>query len=204
MSVDVSMTIAPRTDQLNSDCLLAGPITIRITKVQSTGSKDQPISIYYDGDDGKPYKPCLSMRRVLVTLWGKDGASYVGRWLTLYRDARVRFGGEEVGGIRISHASDINKPVTMPLTVTRGSRKPYTVEPLKLEPEKSRKAAKSLDERVAAFLAMLQGCATVEAVNELCDSERAVKLREEVSAQVRTDILLAREKRVAEITKKKE
>ncbi len=36
-----------------------------------------------------------------------------------------------VGGIRISHMSDIAEPITMALTATKGSRKPFTVRPLK-------------------------------------------------------------------------
>lgn len=128
---DVGLTIAPRSDQQNSDDLIAGPITITITKVQACpGSAEQPIAIHFDGDNNKPYKPCKSMRRVLVQVWGRDGAAYVGRRMTLYRDPTVRFGGVEVGGIRISHMSDIDEPRTMALTATRASRKPFTVKPL--------------------------------------------------------------------------
>ena len=38
--------------------------------------------------------------------------------------------GEAVGGIKISHMSGLSGPVTVALTVTRGKRSPYTVEPL--------------------------------------------------------------------------
>lgn len=128
---DLSLTITPKSDQLNADDLIAGPMTIRITKVTACpGSAEQPIAIYFDGDNGKPYKPCKSMRRVLVQVWGKDGMSYVGRRMTLYRDQNVMFGGVAVGGIRISHMSDIDSAVTLALTATRASRKPYTVQVL--------------------------------------------------------------------------
>ena len=61
---DLSKTIDPKSDQLNSDDLIAGPITIRITKVSANlSSPEQPISIFFEGDNGKPYKPCKSMRR---------------------------------------------------------------------------------------------------------------------------------------------
>ena len=50
--------------------------------------------------------------------------------MTLYRDPAVKFGGLEVGGIRISHMSDIAKPITMALTATRANRKPFTVQPM--------------------------------------------------------------------------
>lgn len=128
---DLSMTIAPKSDQLNADDLIGGATkTITITKVSLLGEADQPIAINFQGDNGKPYKPCKSMRRVLVHVWGKDGNSYVGRSLTLFRDEKVKFGGLDVGGIRISHMSHIDSPVTMALTATKASRKPYTVKPL--------------------------------------------------------------------------
>ncbi|NKU61704.1 hypothetical protein GS891_00190 [Rhodococcus hoagii] len=49
--------------------------------------------------------------------------------MTLYRDPAVRFGGQDVGGIRVSHLSHIDKRLTLALTVTRGRRAPYVVEP---------------------------------------------------------------------------
>lgn len=134
---DLSQTIVPKSDQLNADDLIAGPKTITITRVSAAASSaDQPVAISYEGDDGKPYKPCKSMRRVLVHLWGRDGAAYAGRRMTLYRDPAVRFGGIEVGGIRISHMSHIDGPKTLALTATRGSRKPYSVQPLEAAPDK--------------------------------------------------------------------
>lgn len=128
---DVGSTIAPKSDQLNADDLIAGPRTVRITKVSANPSTaEQPIAVNYEGDNGKPYYPCKSMRRVMVSLWGRDGANYVGKSMTLYRDAAVKFGGMDVGGIRISHMSDIDGQATLALTATRGSRKPYVVKPL--------------------------------------------------------------------------
>lgn len=128
---DLSMTIAPKSDQINADDLIGGPRTITITRVTGNeGSPEQPVNIFFEGDNGKPYRPCKSMRRVMVAVWGADGASYTGRSMTLYRDPSVQFGGMQVGGIRISHMSHIDKAVTMALTATRANRKPYTVKPL--------------------------------------------------------------------------
>ncbi|GJE77765.1 hypothetical protein [Methylorubrum suomiense] len=142
---DLSQTIAPKSDQLNADDLIGGPRTIKVTRVSSMREPDQPIAIYFEGDGGKPYKPGKSMRRVLVRVWGNDGTAYAGRRMTLYRDDSVQFGGVAVGGIRISHMSNIDENVTLPLTVTRASRKPFTVKPLAAErspsPPVDRKAA---------------------------------------------------------------
>jgi hypothetical protein len=81
------------------------------------------------------------MRRVLVSVWGSDGNAYIGRSMTLYRDPDVMFGKEKVGGIRISHMSHIDRPVVMPLTVSRASRKSYTVKPLVIEREQQKQQA---------------------------------------------------------------
>lgn len=127
---DMLQTIIPKSDQLNFDDLAAGQTkTIKITKV-SIASGEQIIAINYEGDNGRPYMPCKSMRRVLVNCWGSDGTQYAGRSMTLYGDSKVKFGGMEVGGIRISHLSHISEPRTMALTATKTSRKPFTVHPL--------------------------------------------------------------------------
>lgn len=133
---DLSKTITPKSDQLNSDDLISGPMTIKITTVRGDeGNKDQPIVVSFEGDGGKGWRPCKSMRRVLVSVWGKDGAAYAGRSLTLYRDPTVTWGGLAVGGIRISHMSGMDTDMTMALTATKQSRKPYTVKRLKDAPK---------------------------------------------------------------------
>lgn len=128
--IDMRPTVIPKSDQLNADSLIGGPKTIKVTKVSLLPEADQPIAISFEGDDGKPYKPAKSMRRVMVNIWGPDGNTYIGRSMTIYRDDKVMFGGVNVGGIRISHMSHIDAPVTMALTVARANRKPFTVHPL--------------------------------------------------------------------------
>jgi hypothetical protein len=127
---DMSSVIVPKSDQINADSLLSGPITIKITQVAIKAGSEQPVTVSYEGDDGKPWRPCKSMARCLVAAWGPDSSKYIGRSLTLYCDPKVRWGGMEVGGIRISHMSDIDGALTMALTVTRANKKPYTVRPL--------------------------------------------------------------------------
>lgn len=125
-------SIAPRSDQLNADDLMAGPRTFTIAEVKR-GNTEQPIDVHLVEFPGRPFKPSKSMRRVMVAAWGKDASTYSGRRLTLYRDPTVRFGGQEVGGIRISHVDGIDKVLTLALTVTRGKRAPYVVQPLPKE-----------------------------------------------------------------------
>lgn len=127
---DITSTTDPKSDQLNADSLIGGKtMTIKVTKV-SLVIGEQPVIINYENDDGKPYKPGKSMRRVLVHCWGANGNNFIGRSMTLYCDEKVTFGGMAVGGIRISHMSHIDKAITMALTTTRSKRAPFTVKPL--------------------------------------------------------------------------
>ncbi len=136
--IDMTSTIVPKSDQLNADDLIGGPRTIQIKRVTaSPDSPEQPVAVYFEGDNGKPYKPCKSMRRVMVQAWGPDASQYVGRSMTLYRDEKVAFGGMQVGGLRISHMSDIRGEMTFALTVTKARRSPYTVKPLAGSPRRA-------------------------------------------------------------------
>jgi hypothetical protein len=145
--VDMSRFIAPKSDQINADSLIGGPKTITITRVSANeGSPDQPINVFF-AEDQLPFRPCKSMRRVMVHIWGSDASRYVGKSMILYRDPGVQFGGMQVGGIRISHMSDIPEDklskgvVQMSLTATRAKRAPYVVKELKVEPRKDDQAA---------------------------------------------------------------
>lgn len=122
-------TIVPKSDQLNADDLLTGPIVVTVQKVSRGDTKEQPVSIAIDGGR-MPYKPCKSMRRVLIAAWGEDGRIWVGKSMRLFCDPDVMFGGVKVGGIRISHLSHIANTMTIALTTTRSKRAPYRVDPL--------------------------------------------------------------------------
>lgn len=129
---DLSDTIIAKSDQLNADDLIGADKVIKITNVRRGGEND-PVIINYEGDDGRPFKPCKTMRRVLVFAWGKDGTKWIGRHMRLYRDEKVTWAGEEVGGIRISHLSDIDKQITVSLAKSRSKKSMYTID--KLEPK---------------------------------------------------------------------
>jgi hypothetical protein len=128
--LDLSKTIAPKSDQLNADDLIAGEKTITITDVKINNDPAQKVSIYFEGDNGKPWKPCLTARRVLIELWGTDGLKYVGRQVTLYRDNTVKWAGEEIGGIRIRAMSDIDAAKNIVVTVSKGKRSRIRIEAL--------------------------------------------------------------------------
>lgn len=126
--MDLSDTIAPTSDQLDAVDLLGGPRTFTI-KAVSRGDAEQPVNIELV-EFPRPWRPGKSMRRVLVACWGPDASTYAGRRITLYCDPTVRFGGQEVGGTRISHLSHLDKPKSVPLLVSRGKSAVFVVRPL--------------------------------------------------------------------------
>lgn len=126
--MDIGDTILAKSDQVNA-VDLAVPVTVTIEGVDVVGG-DQPVNIYLAEYPGKAYRPSKSMRRVLVKLWGPKSADYAGRRLTLYNDPTVTWAGKAVGGVRISHASHIEKPVTVTLALAKGKQVPFTVQPL--------------------------------------------------------------------------
>lgn len=126
-------TIVPKSDQLNYDDFLAGPRTFRVVGL-AEGSAEQPVVIKVvdtaTGKETQPYKPCKSMRRVLIAVWGDKGKDWIGKSFTAFGQKSVKFGGQEVGGIRISHVSGITATAHILVTVTRGKRTPMVIEPL--------------------------------------------------------------------------
>lgn len=127
--MDLTTTTQPKSDQLNYDDVANVSVIVTIDDVRQ-GNSEQPVEIHLVEFPGRPFKPSKSMRRVFVNAWGPDSKTYKGRRLKLYGDSTVKFGGQTVGGIRISHMSHIDKRLSIPLTVTRGKRAPFNVEPL--------------------------------------------------------------------------
>lgn len=129
--LDLSDTIVPKSDQLNSDDLRSGPRTFTIAEVRKTNSDEQPVSIVLaEFPRGRPWKPSKSMRRVMVEVWGRDASAYTGKRLTLYREETIKYGGQEVGGIRIQAMTGLKKPKPMALHVARGKYESIIVQPL--------------------------------------------------------------------------
>jgi hypothetical protein len=128
--MSVSHTIIPKSDQLNSEQLLGGAKIIKITRVSLSDSKEQPITINYEGDEGRPYKPCLTMRKVLVAKWGDNALDWIGQSLEVYNDPEVTWAGKKVGGIRISGMSGVDSNFEVSLTATRGKKSTYRINKL--------------------------------------------------------------------------
>ncbi len=164
--VDMSRFVEAKSDQLNADDLLGGPRTITVTRV--TGSDgDQPIAIHYEGDGGKPFKPCKTIRRVLLAVWGKNAADYIGRSMTVYRDDSVTFGGLNVGGIRVSHMSDIDKETVVVVMKTKGKKAGIKILPLKTQPKVDAQAKWASD-----FVAKVKTAPDAEALDQFVSGQK--------------------------------
>ena len=131
---DLRSTIVPKSDQLNAEQLLSGPMTITVTDVRTGSGEDQPVSIHYENDNGRPFKPCKTMRKVLILAWGHDARRWIGQSMVLFNDASVKFGGMDVGGIRISHLTGIPKDIHVSLTATKGKKAPHAIKRLDTGP----------------------------------------------------------------------
>lgn len=129
MGLDLAETLIGESLELTADDLIAGPKLLRITKIEITDDPKRRVAIFYEGDEGKPYRPCLTMRRVLAGCFGANADDYIGQTIEVYRDSEVVYGKQKVGGVRIRRAS-IEKTVTIMVQVSRGKKAPWTVHPL--------------------------------------------------------------------------
>lgn len=132
MTADMNAVIVAKSDQWNADDFAGGPRTFTIEDVQIRPGTEQPVQIKLAGSN-KFFRPCKTVSRVLVAAWGADANAYRGRSVTLYTDPAVTWGGMKVGGIRISHMSDLAQPLVIALQEKKGSRKMTTIQPLKVE-----------------------------------------------------------------------
>lgn len=126
--MDISDTLAPKSDQLDGIDLVGGPRTFTVERV-SRGNADQPVNVHL-AEFPRPWRPGKNMRRVLAYCWGKDASQWAGRRVTLYYDPDVKFGNERPGGTRISHLSHIDGPKSAPIIITKGKSGSWKVDPL--------------------------------------------------------------------------
>jgi hypothetical protein len=169
--MDLTDTIEADSTQINADDLPA-PRTVTVTGVNK-GTAEQPVNIEVAEFPGRAYRPCKSMRRVLVSAWGSDATQYVGRRLTIFNDPSVRWGGLAVGGVRISHLSHIDKPLTIALTESRGKRKPHRTDPL---PDAPPALPTVTPEAAAEFERDIAEAATIQALDAVAKDLKACDL----------------------------
>lgn len=151
--MNLSQATLARSDQLNADDLVGGPRTFTVVEVRR-GDNEQPVAIVLEEyPANRPFKPSKTVLRLLSHVWGEETDDWPERpRFTLYRDARVKWAGQEIGGIRVSHMSHIDKPVKIALAESKGKKSLHVVDPLPADAP----AAQPVDEQTVARLAELR------------------------------------------------
>jgi len=126
----LQQALAPKSDQLNADDLIAANITIVIAKVSINLGSEQKIIINYYNDNGKPWKPSKGMGRVLTEILGGDPDKWVGETVELFRNKEIRFGKEKCGGIQIAGMSAVRNVTTLLITTSKGKKSSITINPI--------------------------------------------------------------------------
>lgn len=181
--IDITSTLSGKNSQLNADDLDEKGRHIKITGVRMTDG-EQPLTINYENDLGRPFLPCLTMRRVLAHIWGVNAEQYVGRILHVYRDPDVSWAGQKVGGVRIKGASDISAAVTYTATTGRGKRKSVIIQPLARgsRPTSGQQNGESdgLQEQTQRLIAAVRNTSDLEALENLTRNNRVIALRKQL------------------------
>ena len=118
-----------KTDQWNNEDFATGSRVFTISHV-TEGKEQVPYDIHFTDGEGRCWRPSNGMLELLIHTWGDDTQAWAGRRVELFQDATVKIGRDVVGGIRVRSISHINKPMSPLITVSRGTKKPYTVKPL--------------------------------------------------------------------------
>jgi len=196
--------LAPRSDQLNSDDLIPGPRVLKITNAKIVNDARQlKVVLNYEGDNGKPWKPCKSMGRAMVMAWGiTDESQFVGRSVQVYRDPEVSFGDQkQIGGIRISHMSHLERDASVKLTVSQGKKAIFTFKPLVTEQPPAPKARQTAEEWAASHIEQVGQAQDADAIDALQKgAEKAMDKLITSKPELHADVMNAYDRRIAELT----
>jgi hypothetical protein len=128
--MNLSEATLARSDQLNADDLVGGPRTFTVKEVRR-GDNEQPVAIVLEEfPANRPFKPSKTVLRILSYVWGEETDDWPERpRFTLYRDAKVKWGGQEIGGIRVSHMSHITERKKIALAESKGKKTLHSRRP---------------------------------------------------------------------------
>lgn len=151
--MNLSQATIARSDQLNADDLVGGPRTFTVSEVRR-GDAEQPVAIVLaEYPANRPFKPSKTVVRILAHAWGEETDDWPeNARMTLYRDEKVKWAGQEIGGIRVSHMSHIKERIKIALAESKGKKTLHVIDPL---PDTAPTAPK-LDEETVARLADLR------------------------------------------------
>lgn len=168
---DIADTLAPKSNQLDNIDLVAGPRIFTVESVDVDRMAEQSVTIHLAEFD-RPWKPAVTMRRVLAECWGLRSAGWVGKRVELYREPDVTYGKETPGGTRIKRVSGITSRKVVDIMLTRGRMGKYTVEPLPDAPASA--------EQTADSIADCEDVAILREWWQLADSERRALIQARV------------------------
>lgn len=180
---NVRSTIIPKSDQLNYEDFISGSMTIRICDVRP-GTDEQPLVLCWDGDNGHPYKPNKTFRKVLAHGWGEDARQWIGKSLTLYGDPSVKWAGVEVGGVAVSHMSHIPNDIEIALSATRGKRVKHRVKVLHVQDEPQAPTLQQVLDAIKAATNKPTMEHAKEMAMQLVDDEDVLKAQDAYAARV--------------------
>lgn len=180
---DLLTTVVAKSEFMTSEDLLSGPRTFTVEKIHIAEDGSHYSIKFLEWE--KPYLPCKTVRRVLMACWGDSSKDYPGRQVTLYRDPEVVYGGQKVGGIRISHASHITEEKTVMLMVGQGKKSPYKVMPLQTVDIQAivALAEKAASKGVAAYSKHLEECSPSDKVYLKKEHARLSKIAKAADAE---------------------
>ena len=92
--MDVSFALEAKSDQLNAVDIMGSPLIIRIRDVKVVQAPQQPVWVYFDGDNNRPWKPSKGMLRLLSFGWGNDSSQWIGKYAQIFFEKSVTFGGK--------------------------------------------------------------------------------------------------------------
>ena len=111
-----------------------GPKDFTIVRLAKKIDQGKPrLLIFFEGYESTPYWPSLGMVKCLSSPdgWGEaEFPQWIGRRMRLFGEPTVVFAGKEMGGIQISAISHINGEYTTKITLRRGLRIDFAIEPL--------------------------------------------------------------------------
>ena len=107
--MDISLAAQAKSDQLNAIDII-GELVITIRQVDfDRNRQQQKLWLYFDGDNGRPWKPSVGMCRMLMEGWGTESDNFMGKSVKIWNNPAVIYAGKAAGGIQILAMSHIQE-----------------------------------------------------------------------------------------------
>lgn len=168
--MDISNTIEADSTQVNAVDLTGSSRIVTITGVTAGPDRKQPVNMQLSEFPGRDFRPCKSMRRILIQAWGPDAKAYVGRRMELFNDESVKWGGKAIGGIRIKALSDIPGRFEKTLPESQKAHVTYVIEKLPDAPPAI------TEEAVAEFEQRITDATTIDELKAVSAELKALNL----------------------------